>query len=204
MMELPIFAIDNTVVFPRMVVPLYVYEPQYVRLVDDVLSKPENERLFIMATYIENPEIYSTGTVCRIIQSDRNQDGTYHLLVVSLMSCEIDEIYDYVLDYRMARIDTNDEDWSGVDPFEMKSRLVEILKNEFELLQEMGVNVLDTTFDKMLSIVAFSLPCSLDEKMKILREYRILQRYQLVLTYLQESRILEPFIPLPRDYRIVN
>ncbi len=206
-MELPIFALHYTVLFPRMVVPIHVFEPRYIKLVRDILSKPEDEHLFIAATYNEteqDDDLYSTGTVCKIFDATENYDGSFDILVVPLASCEIDELCDYVLDYRMALIDINDEDWSGVNSYELKNKLVTILKGELEEIQEMGVDLKETPFDKFFAIICFSLPCSTEEKIALLREPKILRRVEMVLDILQQTRVLERFIPSPEDYRILN
>src|SRR5512136_2839921 len=82
---LPLLAVRDVVVFPNMVLPLFVGRETSVLAIEAALSQ---ERLLFLATQkdqsIENPEpddIYSVGTVSLILRMLKLPDGRLKILV---------------------------------------------------------------------------------------------------------------------------
>lgn len=81
----PLLPLRDIVVFPHMVVPLFVGREKSVRALETAMS---NDRLIFLATQnnatTENPdidEICQVGTVCQIVQLLRLPDGSVKVLV---------------------------------------------------------------------------------------------------------------------------
>jgi uncharacterized protein len=94
MSSLPIFPLPNTVVFPGMTVPLYVFEARYRKLVSYCL---EHERpRFIIALNKkdsllgETLPFYSVGAIVQVVHVSQNPDGTYQLLGHGQERCKIE------------------------------------------------------------------------------------------------------------------
>ena len=83
--ELPMLAVRDVVVFPNMVLPLFVGRETSVLAIEAALAQ---DRLIFLATQkdqsIENPEpedIYSVGTVSLILRMLKLPDGRLKILV---------------------------------------------------------------------------------------------------------------------------
>jgi ATP-dependent Lon protease len=92
---LPLLPVRDVVVFPDMVLPLFVGRDKSVRAVDAAMGK---DRLLLLATQsdasAENPEpdgIYRVGTVAMIIRMFKLPDGRVKLLVQGLSRARITE-----------------------------------------------------------------------------------------------------------------
>lgn len=105
---LPIFPLENVVLFPRSVLPLHIFEPRYRAMVRDAL---ERERLIGMALLKEGwekdyegcPEIFTISGMGRIIQQKRLDDGKYNILLRGLKRVKIlEETQQHP--YRIARV----------------------------------------------------------------------------------------------------
>ena len=81
---LPIFPL-NVVLFPHMQLPLRVFEPRYLEMVEDCVS---DDSLFGVACIKHGPEVggpalpYEVGTVARIISVEEQSPGLLHLKTV--------------------------------------------------------------------------------------------------------------------------
>jgi ATP-dependent Lon protease len=82
----PLFPLRDIVIFPHMVVPLFVGRDKSVLALEAAMA--ENDKLIVLATQknakTEDPvpeEIYTVGTLCHIIQLLKLPDGTVKVLV---------------------------------------------------------------------------------------------------------------------------
>jgi ATP-dependent Lon protease len=82
----PLFPLRDIVIFPHMVVPLFVGREKSVLALEAAMA--ESDKLILLATQknakTEDPgpeEIYTVGTVCQIIQLLKLPDGTVKVLV---------------------------------------------------------------------------------------------------------------------------
>jgi len=82
----PLFPLRDIVIFPHMVIPLFVGREKSVLALEAAMA--ENDKLILLATQksakTEDPgpdDIYPVGTVCQIIQLLKLPDGTVKVLV---------------------------------------------------------------------------------------------------------------------------
>lgn len=94
MAGVPIFPLPNTVVFPGMTVPLYVFEERYKLLVKLCLEATVPR--FIIA--LSKPKdviregdypFHAVGSVINVLQASENPDGTFNLLGHGQERCRI-------------------------------------------------------------------------------------------------------------------
>lgn len=105
--EVPVMTLNETVLFPQAMMPLYIFEPRYRQMLSDVLSearifavasqKPDEEE----AEFLETPcPVAGVGVIraCR-----QNEDGTSNLILQGLARVHFEEILSEE-PYRRARI----------------------------------------------------------------------------------------------------
>lgn len=82
---MPVLPLRDIVVFPRMIVPLFVGRPLSVRAVE--FAMVENQKIFMVAQHkiseenLEIEDLYSVGTVGKLLQLLRLPDGTLKVLI---------------------------------------------------------------------------------------------------------------------------
>ena len=77
---IPVFPLSNFIIFPKTSVPLNIFEPRYIDMINDTMKsdkmigmiQPKN-------TYIENniPELYEVGCLGKIITFKETEDGRF-------------------------------------------------------------------------------------------------------------------------------
>jgi ATP-dependent Lon protease len=86
---LPVLPLKETVVFPEAVAPLAVAEPRSVRLIDEVMNRPDRMVALVTSRDPELPEpgpdqIHDIGTVAVVQRMVRVPDGTVRILAQGL------------------------------------------------------------------------------------------------------------------------
>ena len=77
---IPVFPLNNFIIFPKTSVPLNIFEPRYIDMINDTMKsdkmigmiQPKN-------TYIKNniPELYEVGCLGKIITFKETEDGRF-------------------------------------------------------------------------------------------------------------------------------
>jgi len=86
---IPVFPLPNVVFFPRMPLPLHVFEPRYRAMVRDA---SHGGRLIGMALlrgewqqdYYGTPPIFATGTVGEMVRVEELSDGRFNIVLLGL------------------------------------------------------------------------------------------------------------------------
>ena len=77
---IPVFPLSNFIIFPRTTVPLNIFEPRYLDMIDD--SMKSNKLIGMIQPKISNnsnniPELYNVGCLGKIISFRETEDGRY-------------------------------------------------------------------------------------------------------------------------------
>jgi len=106
---IPVFPLPGALLLPRGQMPLNIFEPRYVAMVDDSLR--DGHRLIGMiqpdATSIghaKNPPLYKIGCVGRITQLAESGDGRYLLELTGVARFRIEEELSVSTSYRQCRV----------------------------------------------------------------------------------------------------
>lgn len=105
---IPLFPLPNAVLFPRMLLPLHVFEERYRKMVHDALGGAKLIGMVLLRgdwanDYYGRPDIFPTGTVGEISQCERLDDGRYNILLLGLREFVVEEEFGDRT-YRYARV----------------------------------------------------------------------------------------------------
>src|SRR3954454_21132375 len=94
--ELPVLPLRDIVIYPFMIVPLFVSRDRSIRAVEEALSK---DRMILLVSQKdvnkEEPEqddLYTTGTVAIIMRMLKLPDGRIRILIQGLSRCRVNSI----------------------------------------------------------------------------------------------------------------
>jgi len=105
----PIFPLPNVVLFPRMLLPLHIFEPRYRAMVRDALRGPRLIGMALLrgdwrADYAGRPPIFDTGTVGQIVHVDELPDGRFNIVLRGLATFVVRDEVRPPLAYREAHV----------------------------------------------------------------------------------------------------
>jgi len=106
---IPVFPLPGALLLPRGQMPLNIFEPRYVAMIDDALRS--GQRLIGMIqpdmAHIGNeqkPNLYKTGCVGRITQIAETGDGRYLLQLTGVARFRVEEELTVMTQYRQCRV----------------------------------------------------------------------------------------------------
>jgi Lon protease-like protein len=192
---IPVFPLPNVVLFPKVQLPLHIFEPRYRQMVKDAMA---DQRLIGMALlrgqwekdYSGNPEIYPVGCVGRVIGITPLPDGRYNILLYGLREYAIEEQILHKTPYRQAKVVLRDQ------PRELESAFLATLKREIlelarQTLGEEGAEVIkllgDPSIDgeSWLNLCCFCLDISTLERQSLLEAKSLQERGRNLLDILR-------------------
>lgn len=96
--ELPVLPLRDIVIFPHMVIPLFVGRSKSINAIEKALSSGNRIVLIAQQNYDEETphleSLYEFGTTANILQTVRLQDGTIKVLIEGRQRCQIKSFKD--------------------------------------------------------------------------------------------------------------
>ena len=183
--KIPVFPLSNFIVFPETTVPLNIFEPRYLQMIDDAIS---SNRVIGMIQPKEmmgskKPKLFNVGCACKIISFNETDDGRYIIILKGLKRfTKINEIENSKL-YRVLEvdyaIDKNENDYKKED-FEI-SKIKKILDELKILFKKRGYQINWKDLEKQniyqtLSALSMASPFSIQEKQILLEAKNLEER----------------------------
>ncbi len=92
---MPVFPLDQTVLLPQQVMPLHIFEPRYVQMIEHALDGPGQLAMGVFAgdrwkhEYHGVPPIRPAVCVGQIVQHERLADGRYNILLQGVCRAQV-------------------------------------------------------------------------------------------------------------------
>lgn len=190
----PVLALRDVVVFPHMVVPLFVGREKSVKALD--LATKKGSYVFLLTqidSSVDDPafsELHDIGSIARILQVLRLPDGTVKVLVegvsrgVVIKSIETDELLE--ADVKTLN-DLHEDD-------EEEQALVRTVLSQFDqyikLNRKFPADLLATINQisepgKLSDVVVSHMDLKLEEKQKLLAEVSVVERLEKIVAHME-------------------
>lgn len=109
---IPVFPLSGALLLPRTRLPLNLFEPRYLQMLDDVLKT--DHRLIGMVQSYDGPDgvnkLHSIGCAGRVTAFSETDDGRYMITLAGASRFRLIGEVDGFVPYRRARVD-----WQGFD-----------------------------------------------------------------------------------------
>jgi ATP-dependent Lon protease len=184
---LPVLVLRDIVVFPYMIVPLYVGRTKSKRAVDKALN---SDRMILLLTQKdsnqEDPttdDLYMSGTVALIVRMLKLPDGRMRVLVQGISRVKVSAINDNgkILESKVKVIEDKEP-----KRFSMKDKaLIKNVREKFEQTAKYGKQIPSEIFvivenidepGKLADIIASNLDIKISDSEKILAEEKSMKR----------------------------
>ena len=181
--KISVFPLSNFIIFPNTSVPLNIFEPRYIKMIDD--SMKANRIIGVVQPRNKNeiPELYSTGCVGRITNFNETDDGRYLIIIRGISRFKILSEINNDKPYRECEVNFDQYSKDMIENYnEIKfSDLELIFKNLKSLFKKKGymINWKDLekqSLDQTINTLAMASPFSLAEKQILLETIDINNR----------------------------
>jgi ATP-dependent Lon protease len=194
--QYPVLPLRDIVVFPGMVVPLFVGREKSINALNSVMDKYKKIILAAQKSHdVDDPkdnEIYQVGCLGEILQLLKLPDGTVKILVEGKERVKINQYHNEEKNFLLASCSTLADDLGKED----LSLLSKAVLNKFDKLvkvsrkvSEEGLETIKDTKEpsKVADAVANQLQISLVEKQKILENLSVQNRLESLLTFIESE-----------------
>ncbi len=191
---LPILPVRDTVIFPKMVLPLMIKEEMFLRVVDDALRK-DKLILVAMVKDLENttsvPDVYQIGTASQILKLSKGDDATV-LVIQGIARTKITEIISKE-PYQLAKIERLQEtEYSGKEIEAMMSNIKGLFRQIVELSPHLPPELiqLGTSIEEpgpLADMAVSTLNMDRTKKQEILECLDLKERLRKITLFLNEE-----------------
>ncbi len=184
--KIPVFPLSNFIIFPNTTVPLNIFEPRYIQMVDDCMK---GDRLIGMVQPkktgdLKKPNLYQVGCVGKITSFNETEDGRYLIILNGICRYKIiDEIANDKL-YRECKINFEDyiNDLNENKKEEVNISDLKFIFNNLKNLFEKEGYLIDwkdlekQKLDQTINTLSMASPFSLEEKQILLTTNTLMER----------------------------
>jgi ATP-dependent Lon protease len=190
----PVLPLRDIVVFPHMIVRLFVGREKSVRALEEVMN---DDKEILLVSQIDASEdepsidtIYRTGVLANVLQILKLPDGAVKILVEGKSRVEIEEFVPNE-NFFQARASVVVESCSKLDEAEALRRSV---AEDFERYAKLNKNVPEEAFsaivetkeaDKLADTVAGHLGISVEKKQELLETFDVAERLEKIYSLMQ-------------------
>ena len=198
--EIPIFPLSNFIIFPETAVPLNIFEPRYIQMIDDSMK---SSKLIGMIQPRKtgdqnNPDLYNVGCIGKITSFNETNDGRYLIVINGINRFKIiEEVLTEKL-YRICKIsyenlyDDNIQKKENIN----FSDLELIFKNLKSIFEKKGFiinwsELKNQNLNQTINTLSMASPFSLEEKQILLASSDIKSRKhkleEILKTYIADE-----------------
>ncbi len=175
--KIPIFPLSNFIIFPKTSVPLNIFEPRYIEMVDESMKTNK----FIGMIQPKNPknknslDLYSVGCLGKIISFKETEDKRYLIELKGITRFEIIKEIESEKKYRICEIDFDKfHDDIEENKEELKFSDLELIFKDLKSVFEKRGFIINwkglekQSLDEIINALAMASPFTLEEKQILL------------------------------------
>ena len=182
--KIAIFPLSNFIIFPKTSVPLNIFEPRYINMIDDAMKGNRMIGMIQPKSFNQKtPDLYKIGCVGKITSFNETEDGRYLIVLAGVSRFKITEELKTQKLYRLCKVDFKDfsYDLEEKDEEIKFSDLKFIFKNLKSLFAKEGYKVNwkeleKQNLDQTINTLAMASPFSVEEKQILLETIDLYER----------------------------
>ena len=176
--EIPVFPLSNFIIFPRTSVPLNIFEPRYIDMIND--SMKSNKMIGIIQPKISDdknivPNLYDIGCLGKITSFHETKDGRYLIELKGLIRFKKIQEINTNNKYRILEVDFGkfSEDLN-IEYQKLKFSDLELIFKDLKSLFEKKGLIINwkalekQSLDEVINALSMASPFSLEEKQILL------------------------------------
>lgn len=192
---LPIFPLDNTLLLPNGVLPLHIFEPRYIKMIDDVIASHRCIGMvqpdMVMRCRGTQDAVMKIGCMGRITQFSEIENQRYIIMLKGVIRFEIEEELETILPYRQITPNWQrfeDDIVEDCDSIQIdRGYFLPLLKQYLDIHDiDNDWAVIETTpCETLLTTLPMICPFEPQEKQMILETETLDRRYEILLSLIK-------------------
>jgi ATP-dependent Lon protease len=201
MMQMPLLPLRDVVVFPHMVIPLFVGRPKSIKALETAMDAGKSIVLVAQKSAAKDdpaPEdMYRIGSIANILQMLKLPDGTVKVLVEGTRRATLHEIFDAKTHYAVTVTPMAPEAVADHEIEAMRRTMIQQFDQYVKLNKKIPPEILTSLAGideagRLADTIAAHLPLKLEQKQEVLEMFNIKQRLEHLLKLVEgELEILQ-------------
>jgi len=186
---IPVFPLPGALLLPHARLPLNIFEPRYLAMLDDALRS--DHRLIGMVQPYEGrapqPKLHTIGCAGRITSLSETEDGRYLIALTGICRFRIGGELEGFTPYRRVRVDwasfADDlgaaDDWMGFD----RAEFLDTLRNYFDAVKLASDwdSLREAEPELLINSLSMMCPFAVEEKQALLEAPKLSDRTETLL-----------------------
>ena len=172
---IPVFPLSNFIIFPKTTVPLNIFEPRYIDMIDDSMKSNKVIGMIQPKNKEKIPNLYNVGCLGKITTFKETDDGRYLIELKGLL--RFDSMQEIKSDKKYRLLEVNYKNFYqdlNEKNEDLKFTDLELIFKDFKSLFEKRGFVLNwnalqnQSLDETINALAMASPFSMEEKQVLL------------------------------------
>ena len=194
--QLPLLPLRDVVVFPHMVIPLFVGRPKSIKALEAAMESGKSVLLVAQKTAAKDEpaveDLYTVGCIAKILQMLKLPDGTVKVLVEGTQRADVANVEDS-LEFFMCEATPQAIASNEVPEIEALRRAVVSQFDQYvKLNKKIPQEILATLqgiddAGRLADTICSHLPIKLDQKQRLLELPTVVERLEAILAHLESE-----------------
>src|SRR4249919_1647716 len=193
-LNLPLLPLRDVVVFPHMVIPLFVGRPKSIKALETAMEAGKSILLVAQKSAAKDEpsaeDMYITGTVANILQMLKLPDGTVKVLVEGVQRARIDAIADLKTHYTAEARPVPPEAEDTTELEAMRRAMISQFDQYVKLNKKIPPEILTSLAGidepgRLADTIAAHLPLKLEQKQEVLEMFDVKRRLEHLLALME-------------------
>ena len=195
-LELPLLPLRDVVVFPHMVIPLFVGRPKSIKALEAAMEVGKSILLVAQKSAAKDEpstdDLYRIGCVANILQMLKLPDGTVKVLVEGTQRARIDEIVTLETHYAAKAVPVSIDDTLNHEVEAMRRAVIAQFDQYVKLNKKIPPEILTSIagieeVGRLADTIAAHLPLRLEQKQDVLEMFDVKERIERLLSQLESE-----------------
>src|SRR5690625_183725 len=195
-MELPLLPLRDVVVFPHMVIPLFVGRPRSIKALELAMENGNTILLVAQKTASkEDPtpeDMYEIGCAASILQMLKLPDGTVKVLVEGVERAKIEKVVDSEDLFSGLAVAVEGDEMSDAEAEALRRAVMAQFEQYVKLNKKIPQEILTSLTgieepSRLADTIAAHLPLKLEQKQAMLEQFSTVKRLEALLEQLENE-----------------
>ena len=192
--ELPLLPLRDVVVFPHMVIPLFVGRSRSIKALELAMESGNTILLVAQKTASKDEptvdDMYEIGCAATVLQMLKLPDGTVKVLVEGVERAKVEQVIDHETHFSGKAIAVTSTEDASAEAEALRRAVVAQFEQYVKLNKKIPQEILTSLSaiddaSRLADTVAAHLPLKLEQKQHMLESVAVVQRLELLLAQLE-------------------
>ena len=192
--RLPLLPLRDVVVFPHMVIPLFVGRPKSIKALEAAMEAGKSIMLVAQKTAAKDEptdkDLYEVGCIANILQMLKLPDGTVKVLVEGTQRANILSVTDDESHFFCEAVPVGPEPTESAETEALRRAIVSQFDQYVKLNKKIPPEILTSLSGidepgRLADTIAAHLPIKLEQKQKIIEMFNVTERLESLLSQLE-------------------